>query len=190
MVYKPCRPSHLFKALQRAVSSFPGASPFSPSTASTSSSMQSRPPLAQKPSLFSSSELKKADGDGIINVPGSLLDDGEHGSSVRASSPSLGVVPRRYSEDFKAISRRPALPRSKTHNASDSTSSTISLSAAPQDTPPSESRLQSATSSSKSPPVKSARVLIVEDNHVNRALLAQWLRKQVWGTVSQSIICR
>lgn len=183
VVYKPCRPSHLFKALQRAVSSFPGASPFSPSTASTSSSAQSRPLLAQKPSLFSSDELKKADGDGIINVPGSLLDDGEHGSSVRASSPSLGVVPRRYSEDFKAMPRRPALPRSKTHNASDSTSSTISLSG--QDTPPSEPRVQSATSSSKSPPVKSARVLIVEDNHVNRALLAQWLRKQVWDAISQ-----
>lgn len=183
VVYKPCRPTQLYRALE-SVTTAPHHNPPLPLLPENSSlESTSRPSLRQKASLFTADELRKADGEGIVNVPSSLLDP-DRRNTARASSSTLGVVPRRNSEDIKAPPRRPAISRSKTGSEvtyrSDSYhSSTSSLGSQHQQsdipTPPSRS--------SKTPEnpnaTKIGKVLIVEDNHVNRTLLAQWLRKSV-----------
>lgn len=162
IVYKPVRPSHLFKALERAVACLRHASQVSGHTDTLSPLW--RPPATQRSSLLS---VQDAAADQTM-VNGSTPEDEGNGYSSINSHPS---VHRRHSEEVKAPFRRPTLSHSVTHDYLGKSE------ASPIHEPPSKSL--SPLHTGKSPGVmRTARVLVVEDNHVNRALLVQWLKKQ------------
>lgn len=174
IVYKPVRPSHLFKALERALAGM-DRTPSGLNHADALSPLW-RPPLTQRPSLFSAQEVTSAAQEA---VSASLSENTNGDSSIQPSTPP--IVHRRHSEERPPV-RRPLLPHSLTYQhfgKSDKLEpNTVHESPSKPLSPLSPSKTKDGT--------RSARVLIVEDNHVNRALLAQWLKKQVSAMASQS----
>lgn len=173
VVYKPVRPSHLFKALERALGTLEPSSNGSEARANSLSPLW-RPPLTQRPSLFSAEEVAIAARERVTSASG-----GDGVSTNRdARAPSNQ---RRHSDEMKLPRHRPIFAHSRTHHVGkfDKLEPNTIHESPERPLSPLEvswGNRQSGTSTNDS---RLIRVLIVEDNHVNRALLAQWLKKQV-----------
>lgn len=180
VVFKPCRPSHLFAAIKDCVKAL-ARGPI-PSPDSVASSV-TRPITQQRNFLFSDEdeprdqELQTATGNSSNGFP--------------FPSPRQSVLRRR--SDEVPIKRRPVM-------SARSATFVSSRSKQPMATTPSSVQVPSVPHSPSEPPgtvaladgsslvLKSVRgsitrtsprVLIVEDNNVNRSLLVQWLRRKV-----------
>lgn len=167
IVYKPVRPSHLFKALERALACMDRTPNGLHQTDALSPLW--RPALTQRPSLFSATEVASAAREAVA----ASTSKGMNGdSSVQPLTPP--TVQRRHSEEVPPPMRRPVLLHRITHDYVGKNDNlepnTVHESPAHPLSPLHPSKTKDGT--------RLARVLIVEDNHVNRALLAQWLKKQ------------
>lgn len=165
LIYKPCRPSSLFGALDVALAEVSQA----PTTPTES------PPAYQR--QWDPLSLER-----VVNTPGNAAapaqsspaqtTDAELNSSEAEAHISIRpVAPRRHSSDGLPTSRpqRPDFLRSVSYISKGSGDAWITtLSQVDQ---PAQTLVLEVS--------RKPRVLIVEDNNVNRALLAQWLRKKV-----------
>lgn len=172
LLYKPCRPSNLFVALERALYA---TSTRPPSTAEDSRLGSRR---WRSPSVRSISP-----NDTLFARPSMSHRTSTSHTSHSVNSSSDYVNPaftrRRYSDDDIVAT---ASPRRRPHIQRRFTT-------VPEASPASSPRLRSPSTSSqntrrnsipvKDPRAPHPRVLIVEDNYVNRTLFTQWLKKKV-----------
>ncbi|KAF8301039.1 hypothetical protein DL93DRAFT_2102769 [Clavulina sp. PMI_390] len=167
-IYKPVRPSRLFQALHRAL----GPS-HSDQSSPISQAPLHRPHMTQKPSLFSAEEVATAAreaAEAAVADPTNPLPS--------KSSDIVPLVQRRHSSEAHTPPRRPPLTHTMTYDnfVRSETLEPNTLHESPSQPVGSSMNIEGTglgTSTTRSP-----RVLIVEDNHVNRALLAQWLKRQ------------
>jgi len=174
VVYKPVRPSHLYHALKRAIST--PRNEGSQCSTRTLLPASRRSPVAQRPSLIPSDEasrvIKQDSAHGPANNDISTVESGDG-----ITHPHLAMR-RRYSEEIPGIRQRPAIPHSMTHHPKDDTFHRASqYASSPYSTSNSHRGAQTPRNDRRF--AKSARVLVVEDNDVNRNLLTQWLKRQV-----------
>ncbi|KAF9507157.1 hypothetical protein BS47DRAFT_1321429 [Hydnum rufescens UP504] len=182
VVFKPCRPSHLFAALKDCVQVLTRRSTAPPDSVASSATRL----LTQRRHLMFSDE------DDSREEPGQTA----FGSGPRRS-PFLGPrqsVPRRRSDELLP-KKRPAMPVRSTTFVSNSSKQSVFTTA----TAASRMQVPSAPHTPPDPPGTVAladgsslvldsirrsitntptRVLVVEDNAVNRSLLVQWLHKK------------
>lgn len=171
ILYKPCRPSNLIAALEHALNTTPhsptdGEIPLSLRQGWRSGSLQ-RSASPQDNIFTRNSPSRRSHGSGAHHNANSSID----------SINSIFTRRRHSDEAIVAITtpRPPPLQRRFTDNPKLS-SARLVASATPSNT--SETGVGNS-SLFRRRGTRQPRVLIVEDNNVNRALLAQWLRKKV-----------
>lgn len=187
VVYKPVRPSHLYDALERAISNRRSQGPSESPTGSL--------PLLWRPSLAPSDEAARVTDQTPAHEP--PREYGADAESAEGLSAPYLTMRRRHSEDARGVRRGSPLTRSITLHPI-STAERLQSRAhetsrnAPKSPAPLISR-RSLQASNDRRSMKLARVLVVEDNDINRGLLTQWLKKQVREVSSPNlsrILCR
>lgn len=172
LIYKPCRPSSLFSALDAALAEVSQA----PTTPTES------PPAYQRQWNPISLEREASTPDNAVtpeqSSPAQNTDAGLGRSVAEADASIRPVAPRRHSSDGLPTSRpqRPDFLRSVSYISKGS--GDVWVTALSQMEQPAQTLVLEAS--------RKPRVLIVEDNNVNRALLAQWLRKKVHSQILAS----
>jgi hypothetical protein len=178
VVYKPVRPSHLYHALERAISNCRNQGPSESPTGTLPPLWRS--PLAQRPSLIPSDEAARAINQNLAHE--SPRDLSANVKLADGLSPSYPAMRRRHSEETRGVRRGPPLTRSITLHPVGDTERPRALHETSQYSPKPLAPLNTRQASNDDRRcAKSARVLVVEDNDINRGLLTQWLKKQVRG---------
>jgi len=173
VAFKPCRPSQIHASIKDCLEA--------------AATLRSKPSSEYHPSLPSTTPQPFMSSDGEKTPRQPLQLEPRKHSFLERSPPSSGEFPqRRRSLDYPLASpRRPVMTRSVTHKPTSSPPpSSFQLVAEPKSgshgNPPQPDGSGSQLATSE-PPLKLnclGRVLVVEDNHVNRTLLVQWLKKQ------------
>lgn len=179
VVYKPVRPSHLYSALERAISTLTRSPSGSPTGILTT---VRRSPLVQPPSSIPSYGASRAMEQNLAQ--GRVQNDTASVEPERIPRP-YSAMRRRHSEGIQEAWQRPTIHRSITHHPIGDTLHETSLCTSKPHTTMNSHRSPRGSKNDRRS-VKSARVLVVEDNDVNRTLLTQWLRKQVQFLLSLS----
>lgn len=169
VVYKPCRPSSLFGALEGALKEveWDGGSPVE------------SPPAYQR--QWDPLALERAQEDAVaLGDPSSRpvqntdADQDENENEAKTQAFERPATSRRHSSDsippLAFRPQRPGFTRSASHIPKTSSDSWLPVYHTP---PPKQTHQTLVTEASGKP-----RVLVVEDNQVNRALLVQWLGKK------------
>ncbi|KAF8339817.1 uncharacterized protein EI90DRAFT_3151262 [Cantharellus anzutake] len=181
IVFKPCRPSHIHASIKdclKAAGLYPEASteppqsPLSPPSLTSNVSIfsggdpQRQLPTAERPTRSFSDPSSPSSAEGRHR---------HRSMEYPFASPQRPMITRSATHMPTGIRTSPSLPLYPSSSEQTPESGT----GPPGTTPlPDGSSIRVETRGSPPSPDRPMRVLIVEDNHVNRTLLVQWLKKK------------